>query len=124
MKIMGMLKKVNRTLLEMQMGMLFIGLAAQAVGAFFVEKQGYFAASLWFGIAFAFAAVIHIQDAGQSAVVWSRRVQAGDKRICIPLCDFCGGSGLDCSDTSTGSYCFFYRIYEFKSNGISSADYS
>lgn len=60
MKIMGMLKKVNRTLLEMQMGMLFIGLAAQAVGAFFVEKQGYFAASLWFGIAFAFAAVIHM----------------------------------------------------------------
>lgn len=60
MKITETLKKVNRTLLEMQAGMLFFGIVCQVVGAFFVKEQGYYAASLWFGVAFAFAASIHM----------------------------------------------------------------
>jgi len=51
---------VNRTLLEMQLGMVFFGIVCQLVGAFFAEEQGYYAASLWLGIAFAFAASIHM----------------------------------------------------------------
>ena len=60
MKITETLKKVNRTLLEMQAGMLFFGIVCQVVGAFLVKEQGYYAASLWFGVAFAFAASIHM----------------------------------------------------------------
>ncbi len=60
MKITERLKKMNRTLLEMQAGMLFFGLVCQIAGVFFVDKQGYYAASLWFGIAFAFVASIHM----------------------------------------------------------------
>ncbi len=59
-KIIETLKKVNRTLLEMQVGMLFFGIVCQVAGVFFVKEQGYYAASLWFGIAFAFAASIHM----------------------------------------------------------------
>jgi len=47
------LKKGNRTLLEMHLGILFWGVACQAVGAFFAKDQGRYAASLWFGILFA-----------------------------------------------------------------------
>ncbi len=42
------------------MGMLFFGIVCQAAGIFFASNQGYYAASLWFGIAFASAASIHM----------------------------------------------------------------
>ena len=60
MKIVENLKKMNRTLLEMQVGMVFFGLVCQTAGAFFVRDQSVFALSLWFGIAFAFAGSIHM----------------------------------------------------------------
>lgn len=50
MKIMTALKKRNRTLLEMHLGILVYGLICQIVGAFIVKNQAFYAASLWFGI--------------------------------------------------------------------------
>lgn len=60
MKIVENLKKRNRTLLEMHVGMFFFGLVCQTAGVFFVQDQTEFALSLWFGIAFAFAGSIHM----------------------------------------------------------------
>ena len=54
------LKKRNRTLLEMQIGIGFFGLLCQLVGSLIVKEQMPYAVSLWFGIAFAFAASIHM----------------------------------------------------------------
>lgn len=60
MKIMEALKKTNRTLLEMQLGILALGIICQLVGAFIVEDQIFYAKSLWFGILFALASSVHM----------------------------------------------------------------
>lgn len=44
----------------MHIGMFFCGILCQGAGAFLVEDQGEYAVSLWFGVAFAFAASIHM----------------------------------------------------------------
>jgi len=54
------LRKKNRTLLEMQLGIIFVGIVCQLTGAMFVKRQAYYAASLWFGILMALAASIHM----------------------------------------------------------------
>lgn len=59
-KVTDRLKRMNRTLLEMHLGMLFFGLVCQLAGMFFVQEQGYYAISLWFGIAFALAGSVHM----------------------------------------------------------------
>ncbi len=60
MKMIQAAKRMNRTLLEMHIGMLFFGLVCQSVGALLVKDQGSYALSLWFGVAFAFAGSIHM----------------------------------------------------------------
>ena len=60
MKIIDKLKNVNRTILEMYIGILFWGIVCQTVGSFLVEQQGVYAASLWFGIFFAMVNTIHM----------------------------------------------------------------
>lgn len=60
MKIIETARKMNRTLLEMHMGMVFFGLVCQAVGTLIVENQKEYALSLWFGVAFAIAGSIHM----------------------------------------------------------------
>lgn len=60
MRIVERLRQINRTLLEMQLGLLFWGIVCQAVGAFFAENQGYYAKSLWFGILFAMISTVHM----------------------------------------------------------------
>lgn len=60
MKIIEALKKTDRTLLEMHIGMIFFGVVCQLVGAFIVQRQYFYAASLWFGIAFSIAASVHM----------------------------------------------------------------
>ena len=60
MRVIEALRKRNRTLLEMQAGILFFGLICQLVGSFIVREQMPYAVSLWFGLAFAFAASIHM----------------------------------------------------------------
>ena len=51
-RIIQALKRKNRTLLEMHIGMLFFGVCCQIAGALIVEAQGRYAVSLWFGVAF------------------------------------------------------------------------
>ena len=60
MKILETARKMNRTLLEMHLGMLFFGLVCQAVGLFVVNDQKEYALGLWFGVAFAVAGSIHM----------------------------------------------------------------
>ena len=60
MRIIEMLRKGNRTLLEMHMGMLFFGIVCQLVGALTIGNRWNYAPSLWFGVAFAAAGSIHM----------------------------------------------------------------
>ena len=60
MRLAKTLKKINRTVLEMHLGILAFGMICQIIGAFLVQRQGYYAASLWFGILLALCSVIHM----------------------------------------------------------------
>ena len=44
----------------MHLGQLFFGLVCQLIGAFFVKNQVWYAVSLWLGIVFSMAAVLHM----------------------------------------------------------------
>ncbi len=68
MKILEILRHKNRTLLEMYLGMLFLGLVCQIVGAFFVQNQWRYAASLWFGILLAAISALHLYRTLDSAL--------------------------------------------------------
>lgn len=52
--------KINKTLFEMYLGILFWGILCQAVGAFLVENQLIYAESLWFGILLAGVSATHM----------------------------------------------------------------
>ena len=60
MKIIETLRRQNRTLLEMQAGMVFFGIVCQILGAMLIGNRWNYAASLWFGVAFAVAGSIHM----------------------------------------------------------------
>ncbi len=60
MQIIEVLRKKNRTILEMYLGIFFWGFVCQIVGAVFVQDQLYYAKSLWFGILFALITTIHM----------------------------------------------------------------
>lgn len=60
MRIVEKLKESNRTLLEMQTGLLLWGLICQIVGMLFVTDQLYYARGLWFGIVFAMISTVHM----------------------------------------------------------------
>ena len=60
MKIIETIKKTDRTLLEMHIGQLFYGLVCQVFGLFFVQQQGRYSAGLWFGVACAMVAAVHM----------------------------------------------------------------
>ncbi len=68
MKVLERLKSINRTLLEMHMGILFCGIVCQLVGAFLVKEQGRYAASLWFGILFAAVSAYHMYSSMDKAL--------------------------------------------------------
>lgn len=72
MKIVEAIKRADRILLEMHLGMVCFGVVCQLAGAFFARQQGWYAASLWLGIAFAVAASIHM------ARTLDRALQAGE----------------------------------------------
>ncbi len=56
----NLLKKADRTLLEMYTGLLVTGAACQVAGAFITKEQGRYAASLWLGILLAMAGCAHM----------------------------------------------------------------
>lgn len=101
MKLIYNLKKKNRTVLEMEMGIFFCGLVCQAAGAFLVSRQGYYAVSLWFGILLAAAAVLHMYhtldraldfEEGQAAKLISRGyiIRYSILTVCILVIIFTG----------------------------------
>ena len=60
MRIVEMLKKMNRALLEMEIGILLWGILCQLIGMFFVQNRADYTKSLWFGILFAVISAIHM----------------------------------------------------------------
>ncbi len=60
MKMVEALRKKNRTLLEMHLGILFLGIVCQAVGALLVKNQFFYAKSLWFGILLSMVSAAHM----------------------------------------------------------------
>lgn len=88
MKIIEALRKRNRTLLEMQVGMLFFGIVCQLPGVLFAKERWNYTVSLWFGIAFAAAGSIHMCRTLEKAL----------------------SSGADASGIVTRGYLFRYVI--------------
>lgn len=60
MKMIEALRKVNRTLLEMYLGILFFGIICQLIGAVLVEDSFFYASSLWFGILLCAVSIFHM----------------------------------------------------------------
>lgn len=60
MKILEHFRNRNRTLLEMQIGILFWGILCQMAGLIFARDKWFFTKSIWFGILFAFVACMHM----------------------------------------------------------------
>ncbi len=54
------IKKINRTLLELWLGILFTGLVLQLAGMWFTEEKLLYAAALWPGIVLAWIMVYHM----------------------------------------------------------------
>lgn len=54
------IKQINRALLELEMGILFLGVVGQIVGCFLAKNIYKYSVGLWFGIALAFVASIHM----------------------------------------------------------------
>ena len=54
------LKKINRTVLEMDLGILFLGVSAQIIGAFIAKDEAMYAKSLWFGVLLALVSTYHM----------------------------------------------------------------
>lgn len=73
MRIIEKLKKINRTLLEMLLGLLFWGLVCQIVGAVFVTEQFYYAKSLWFGILLSMVSAVHMYQSLDRALDFSEK---------------------------------------------------
>lgn len=59
-KIIEVLRQKNRTVLEMHMGILFVGMVCQIIGVCFVKNQALYAGSLWFGIVMAMVSTLHM----------------------------------------------------------------
>ena len=60
MKIAKRIKSGDRTLLEMHLGQIALGLICQVAGLLFADRPGRFSLGLWFGVAAAMAAAVHM----------------------------------------------------------------
>lgn len=54
------IKKVNRTLLELQAGIVFVGIICELLGLCFVKEKGSYSLGLWIGVILAFANAFHM----------------------------------------------------------------
>ena len=54
------LKKINRTVLEMDLGILFLGVSAQIIGALLSRMRQCMTKSLWFGVLLALVSTYHM----------------------------------------------------------------
>lgn len=76
MKIVEALKKKNRTLLEMHLGILFLGIVCQLIGALLVKNQFFYAISLWFGILLAMTSAVHMYRTLDRALDYDEKTAA------------------------------------------------
>ncbi len=79
-------KEMNRALLELDLGILFGGVACQAVGMWFAGSRGLYAAALWLGILLALLGTWHMYrtlDRASRAVVTGGLLRYGI--LCIVL---------------------------------------
>lgn len=60
MRLSEALKKWNRTLLEMDLGMLAWGILCELAGIWFMEKKLLFSLALWLGVGMAMLAALHM----------------------------------------------------------------
>lgn len=60
MRMLELLRRKNRTVLEMETGILFCGVVLQITGIFLAKDIWYYTKSLWFGILLAIAATRHM----------------------------------------------------------------
>ena len=68
------LKKINRTVLEMDLGILFLGVSAQIIGAFIAKDEAMYAKSLWFGVLLALVSTYHMYRSLDRAWTSPRRL--------------------------------------------------
>ena len=54
------LRKINRALLELCLGIIFLGLLCQFIGMWFAENKLYYSLALWLGVALAFITAVHM----------------------------------------------------------------
>lgn len=54
------LEKINETLKELMIGILFFGIVVEVLGLCFSSQKGYFSIGLWYGIVLALAAAVHM----------------------------------------------------------------
>ncbi len=76
------LKKRNRTLLEMHIGMAAFGLLCQAVGIWFVGNKVIYSLSLWLGILLAGLAAVHMYRS------LDRSLDQGDRAVKLIFRDY------------------------------------
>ncbi len=62
------IKKINRALLELWIGILFLGMLCQLVGMFFTQNRLTYTIALWIGIVMAFAVVWHMYNSLEKAL--------------------------------------------------------
>ena len=53
-------KKIDETLKELLIGILFYGILVEVIGIYLVDGRGYFSIGLWYGIILALASAIHM----------------------------------------------------------------
>ena len=54
------LRKINRALLELCLGIIFLGLLCQLIGMWFAESKLYYSLALWLGVLLAFITAVHM----------------------------------------------------------------
>ncbi len=58
--MMERLKKINRALLELCLGIIFVGFLCQIIGIWFVQDKLLYSLALWLGILLAFLTAVHM----------------------------------------------------------------
>ncbi len=73
MKVIEALRQKNRTLLEMFIGIAFVGIICQIAGTFLVKDQLMYAKSLWFGIVLSAVSTYHMYSSLDRALDYDEK---------------------------------------------------
>jgi len=110
----------------MDLGILFLGVLAQIIGAFIAKDKMMYAGSLWLGVLLALAATYHMYRSLDRALDQPEKTAEEDDlpRIYPALCDtdfYIAGAYEDRGDESSDLLFLLCDMYE--SNGVSTAAY-